>query len=276
MSASVYSARNAWRVACRWGLLTIVALLGGCQATVNKGPIYKLPVPEEHALAAPVAVSITDSRPPAERQYQPGSIIPVEYQQGLETLTLDNFEPQLADLLKQAFAGRLSQLTPAPSWADVQVTRFRVIVDRREILAAEYERNLLADEVVPAVGVGVGLGSGRGGMGSVVGGVGAGLLAAAVATSKQHEVANHRASWNHAVPGVTCEIDLHVELHWPDQHRETFDLQAHAHSQSANIGTFTDLLNDVKWSIAPTVDKALLQLSNQLQTRAQASLAKRE
>lgn len=276
MFASFLNEREAVRATYCWVLFALCLALTGCKTTVNKGPIYKLQVPQEHALAAPVAVSITDSRPATERAYQPGSIIPVEYQQGIETLTLENFEPQLAELLKQAFAERLSQLQPTPSWADVQITRFKVIVDRREILAAEYERNLLAEEVVPAVGVGVGIGSGRGGMGGVVGGVGAGLLAAAVATSKQREVANHRASWNHAIPGVTCEIDLHVELHWPDQHRETFDLQAQAHSHSANIGTFTDLLNEVKWSIAPTVDKALLQLATQLQTQSQASLAKRQ
>lgn len=256
-------ARLSW---C-WLLLTV---LTGCQTTATKGPIYKLPAMEERALTVPVAVSITDKRPAKERDYLPGAITPVDYQQGIETLTLDNFEPQLADLLKQAFAQRLSTLSPAPTWADVEVTRFRVLIDRREILAEAYDQQLEAEELAPVVGLGAGMVDGS--VGGIVGGVGAGLVTAAVAANKRKEVASHRTAWGHAEPGVTCEITLHVQLHWPHDRREVFDLQAQTHSMAPSYGEFNDVLNELKWNISPTVQQAIIQISTQLQARAELAL----
>ena len=248
-------------------LLTVAA---GCQTAANPGPVYKLQTPPERALKVPVAVSITDQRPSTERHYRSGAIIPAEYQQGIETLTLENFEPQLAELLKQSFAEKLSTLSPPPSWADVEVTRFRVVVDRREILAAEYDQQLAAEQIAPVVGLGAGMVDGS--VGGIVGGFGAGLVTAAVAANKRQEVENQRTSWNHAEPSVTCEIALHVQLHWPDGRREVLDLQAQSHSRAPDSGAFEDVLNELKWSISPTVEQAMLQVSDRLQSRAAASL----
>ena len=252
------------RLSWCWLLLPVLA---GCKTTADDGPVYKLHAQEERALAAPVAVSVTDKRPAKERKYLPGAVTPVDYQQGVETLTLNNFEPQLADLLKQAFAQRLSTLTPAPSWADVEVTHFRVVVDRREILAAAYDEQLAAEELAPVVGLGAGMVEGS--VTGIVGGVGAGLVTAAMAANKRKEVENHRTSWNHAVPSVTCEITLHVALHWPGDRQEVFDLQAESHSMAPGIGAIEDVLNELKWSVSPTVEQAVRQISDRLLLRAQ-------
>ncbi len=254
-----------------WYWLLLIIVVVGCKTAANLGPVYKLQPMEERALAAPVAVSITDKRPEKERQYQAGAVTPVDYQQGIETLTLDNFEPQLAGLLKQSFAQRLSTLSPAPSWADVEVTRFRVLVDRREILAAEYDQQLAAEEIAPVVGLGAGMVDGS--VSGIVGGVGAGLVTAAVAANKRKEVENHRSGWNHAEPSVTCEIELHVQLHWPDGRREVCDLQARSHSTAPGFGAFEAVLNELKWSISPTVEQAIRQITDRLQARAEACLS---
>lgn len=262
---------SAYRCARRlsWCWLLLLAF-AGCKTTADKGPIYKLHAMEERALATPVAVSITDKRPVKERQYMPGAVTPVDYQQGIETLTLDNFEPQLADLLKQAFAQKLSTLSPAPTWADVEVTRFRVMVDRREILAEAYDQQLAAEEIAPVVGLGAGMVEGS--VGGIVSGVGGGLVAAAMAANKRKEVESHRTAWSHAEPSVTCEIEVHVQLHWPNDRREVFDLQAQSHSMAPGFGAFEDVLNELKWNIIPTVEQTIVQISDRLHLRAEACL----
>ncbi|MES2792801.1 MAG: hypothetical protein V4719_24520 [Planctomycetota bacterium] len=245
-------------------------VLTGCKTTSNTGPVYKLKAPEEQALAAPVAVSITDKRPTNERQYRAGAVTPADYQQGVETLTLDNFEPQLTDLLKQAIAQRISTLSPVPTWADIEVTKFRVSVDRREILATAYDEQLMAEEIAPVVGLGAGMVDGS--VGGIVGGVGSGLMVAAMAANKRKELENHRASWNHAEPGVICEIEMHVQMHWSEDRREVFDLQAQSHSMPLGAGTFGDAMNELKWNIPPTVEQAIVLIADRLQARSTASL----
>lgn len=247
-----------------WVVLIVVA---GCRSAGNAGPIYKLQPPEERALAAPVAVSITDKRPAKERGYRPGAVQPADYQNGIETLTFENFEPQITDLLKQSFAQQLAALPTPPVWADVEVTRFRALIDRREILAAEYERQLHADQVGSAVDIGVGIGNGAGG-------IAGGLMAAAAASNSLRELEEQRSSWDHAMSGVTCEIEMHVELHWQNGQREAFDLQAKSHSMPPDDLRSVNLADGMKWNIAPTVEKAISQIGGKLQS--QASILLRE
>ncbi len=246
--------------------MVLLCLLAGCKTAADNGPLYKLQALEERALATPVAVSVTDKRPPNERKYVAGAVVPVDYQQGIEMLTLDNFDPQLTDLLKQSFAQRLSTLTPAPTWADVEITSFRVVVDRREILAAEYDQQLATEELAPVAGLGAGMVEGS--VAGMVSGVGAGLMTAAVAANKRKEVENHRTSWNHAIPSVTCEITVHVALHWPNDRQEVFDLKAESHSMAPGAGAIDDVLNELKWSVSPTVDQTIRQISDRLLLRA--------
>ncbi len=246
----------------------------GCQTASKQGPIYKLQAPELQAPIAPVAVSITDKRPAQERNYRRGGVQPAEYQDGIETLTLENFEPQVTEMLKEMFAQRLSTLSLPPVWADVEVTRFRALIDRREILAVEYERQLMQEGMTPAVGVGVGFGGGHGhgGGGSVVGAVGSGLIAMAVTSQRLKEIEEQRSSWDHAFEGVTCEIELHVELHWQDGRREVFDLQAKSHSLPPTDQRFSDLMNGMKWNIPATVEQAVIQISDKLQQQGASLL----
>lgn len=249
-------------VATRGYWWLVLLLLTGCQTAANPGPIYKLQAPQERALAAPVAVSITDKRPAKERSYRRGAIEPADYQNGIETLTLDNFEPQITDLLKQSFAEQLATLPTPPVWADVEITRFRALIDRREILAAEYERHLMAGQVGSAVDIGIGIGNGG------PGGVAGGLMAAAVASNSLRELEEQRSSWDHALAGVTCEIEMHVELHWPNGQRDAFELQAKSHSMPPLNERFVDLADGMKWNISPTVEKAISQIGDKLHTQA--------
>lgn len=249
----------------RWHWLVVLLVVTGCQTTTDPGPIYKLQAPEDRALAAPVAVSITDKRSAKERSYRRGAVQPADYQNGIETLTLENFEPQISELLKQSFAQQLATLPTPPVWADVEVTRFRALIDRREILAAEYERQLLADQVDSAVDIGIGIGNGG------PGGVAGGLMAAAVASNSLRELEEQRSSWDHAMAGVTCEIEMHVELHWPNGQRKAFDLQAKSHSMPPGNEQFVDLadgMNGMKWNISPTVEQAITQIGEQLHAQA--------
>lgn len=249
----VFARRYHW-----WVVVFIVA---GCKTAGNPGPIYKLQPPEERALAAPVAVSITDKRPAKERSYRRGAIEPADYQNGIETLTLENFEPQITDLLKQSFIQQLATLPTPPVWADVEVTRFRALIDRREILAAEYERQLHANQVGSAVDIGVGIGSGGGA-------IAGGLMAAAAASNSLRELEEQRSSWDHAMSGVTCEIEMHVELHWPNGQREAFDLQAKSHSMPPDDVRPVNMTDGMKWNIAPTVEKAISQIGEKLHSQA--------
>ncbi len=262
---------SAYRCATRlsWCWLLLLAL-AGCKTTADQGPLYKLQAVDERAVAAPVAVSVTDKRPPKERKYLPGAITPVDYQQGVETLTLDNFDPQLAELLKQAFAQRLATLSPVPTWADVEITRFRVVVDRRDILAEAYVQQLSAEKSGSVVTFEDDTTEVT--AGSIVGGITSALVAAVIAGNKLGEVENHRASWNHAEPSVTCEIALHVQLHWADDYREEFDLEAQSHSTSSAYGSVEDVLSELKWNVSPTVEQAITQVGDRLLARAKVSL----
>lgn len=259
-------------VALRHLLWIVLLVLAGCTTTANQGPIYKLPSLELQAPAAPVAVSVTDKRPANARSYRRGGVQPAEYQTGIEVLTLENFEPEVTEMLKQSFAQCLSTLAQPPVWADVEITRFQVSIDRREILAAAYEEELLHGTGAPGVGVGVGMGAGGGGPGNIVGAVGAGLMAAAVTSQKLQEVERNRSSWDHAMEGVTCEIEVHVQLHWEGGRREEFDLQARSHSIPPTEERFTDLMKGEKWNIAPTVEQGVIQISDLLHKQGELLL----
>lgn len=236
---------------------------GGCATASKEGPIYKLRLPEAQAPAAAVAVSVTDNRPEKERSYRRGAIQPAEYQDGIETLTLENFEPHVTELLKQSFSQRLSALSVPPVWADVEIRRFRTLIDRREILAAEYERQLMND-CVAGGGVGIGVGFGDPGMGGAITAVGNGLMAAAVTSQKLRVIEEHRSSWNHAMEGVVCELDLHVQLHWQDGRRESLEIKAKSHSLPPDEKHFSELIKGMKWNIAETVEQAVIQATDQI------------
>lgn len=112
----------------------------GCQTTRPIGPIYKLKAAEIPEPSVPVAVSIADKRPEAERAYHPGSVDLADFENAFDVLTIDNFDPQPIELLKKSLASQLAHLSPAPTWAEVDLTSFRVVVNRTEIMRAEYER----------------------------------------------------------------------------------------------------------------------------------------
>jgi hypothetical protein len=247
--------------AVRWCCWLLLLPLAGCKTAPYTGPVYKLHAPEEQALTTPVAVSVTDARPANERKYQAGAVQPCEYRNGVETLTLENFEPNVTELLKQTFQQRLSILPTPPVWADVEVTRFRAQIDRREVLAAEYEQQLEADRAGSAIDVGFGLASGAG-----PGGIAGGLMAAANANSALKQLDSDRSSWDHAMAGVNCEIQIRVQLHWNDNHRETFTLDAKSHSYPDD--ELLVMSERMKWNIAPTVEKAIAQLGDDLHIQA--------
>lgn len=249
-------------IACACSSLLTIGLTG-CKSTGNTGPIYKLHVSAEQPPAAPVAVSITDARPSDERKYRPGAIQPAEYRNGIETLVLENFEPFVTDLLNQTLTQRLAALPKPPVWADVEVTRFRAVIDRREILAAEYEQELLDEQVGSAVDIGVGIGAGAG-----PGGIAGGLMAAAAASNSLRKLEADRSAWDHALSGVTCEIELRVQLHWDGDRHKTLNLTARSHSMPPDDGRLVDLRSDMKWNIGPTVEKAIDQIGIDLQLKA--------
>jgi hypothetical protein len=269
------------RFASLW-LICLFCLATGCQTTPDLGPIYKLREAEIPEPTAPVAVSITDKRPESDRKFHPGSVDLVDFANGFDVLTIENFEPKPIDLLKKSIASRLSQLRVPPTWAEVDLTGFRVVVNRSSIMEAEFERqrqmtdgermmeqrrlnrqyqkalteyratcneakkngdppptsppcpppNYLPPSGAPAAGLGVGMAvADGGGVAGVIGGIGAGLLAAAIVSDieQQQPVIRHAAGIE-LDPGVTCKIVMQVRLHWPDGRRGEFSIIADAHT----------------------------------------------
>lgn len=245
-----------WRCACGVALL----ILAGCKTTPDLGPVYKLQMPELPAPVAPVAVTVTDKRPANEQAYHRGAVQPANYQDGIEKLALTNFDPQVTDIIRQILTQRLSTLSDPPVWADVEIRRFRAWIDRREILAAEYKQQIINDS--PAVGFGVGPGSG--GAANLAGGLATGIMAAAATAQKLRAVEEDESAWDHALSGITCEVQLHVELHWKNGKQTAFDIEAKSHAMSNDDAHFADLTDHTKWDISPTVEQAVLQATDRL------------
>ncbi|MDB5388717.1 MAG: hypothetical protein JWM11_4363 [Planctomycetaceae bacterium] len=127
----------AWRFlqAC------VLILLGGCQtAAPSMGPIYRLHEADIPEPTTPVAVSIDDKRPKSELTFHAGSVELVDFANAIDVLTVDNFEPGPIELLKKSLAVTLSELTLPPTWAEVELRSFRVVVNRSSIMEVEYER----------------------------------------------------------------------------------------------------------------------------------------
>lgn len=308
-------------------ILGILAFTSGCQSTPDAGPIYRLRGAEIPEPKAPVAISITDKRPESERKVFLGAVDLTDYGNAVDILTIDNFEPHPIELLKKSLAAQLSTLALAPTWAEVDLTSFRVVVNRTEIMAIEYERqkqmtdmermaeqrrlqrhynqalaeyrkackaakkngdpppiaptpppSYLPPSAAPSTGVGVGLAVADGnGMGGVIGGIGAGLLAAAIVSDMEEErpVIRHAAAIENP-SGVSCRIVMHVRLHWPDERREEFDIVADAHTPPPpviEVGP-EDPSTVLRLSVIPTVQQALKHASIQLSTKGAAFLAR--
>lgn len=303
-------------------LASILIVTVGCQAPVaSKGPLYKLRGDSFPQATTPIAVTISDRRPATDCKYQPGSVDLVDYEHAIDVLTLDNFEPDPLALLEKAVAGRLSELPVPPTWAEVDVTRFRVTVNRTEITAAEYERQrhmsdseriveqrrldreyhrALADHkqakkaakqaglapppppcppppylphsAAPGVGVGVGLATSQGGgAAGIVGGIAAGLIAAAVVSDLEDQgPAILRVSSSDTPSGVTCHIEMHVRLHFPDNRHKEFDIAADAYSPPPDRmdGGPENPLMALQLSVIPTVQQAIEQASQKIRNSA--------
>jgi hypothetical protein len=316
---------NGW-VSSFW-IMCMLAFLPGCQSTPNAGPIYRLRDTEIPEAKTPVAVSIADKRPDSERTVFLGSVDLTDYGNAVDILTIDNFEPHPIELLKKSLAAHLSTLALAPTWAEVDLTSFRVVVNRTEIMAVEYERqkqmsdgermaeqrrlqrhynqamaeyrkacraakkngdpppvaptpppSYLPPSAAPATGVGVGLAVADGnGMGGVIGGIGAGLLAAAIVSDMEEErpVIRHAAAIE-TPSGVSCKIVMHVRLHWPDGRREEFDIASEAHTPPPRVIEVgpEDPSTVLRLSVIPTVQQAMKQASIQLSTKGAAFLGR--
>lgn len=131
----------AFRYLLFWTLLVLI--IAGChQATQPHGPLYIIKQASYPPGGAPVAVTITDARPADERTFQDGSTDPVDFENAVDLITLENFSPHPQDLLKDCLTHYLADLPSPPSWADVELTHFQCRVNRQEILAAEYRRQL--------------------------------------------------------------------------------------------------------------------------------------
>jgi hypothetical protein len=305
--------------------ISALSHLCGCKSTPNAGPVYRLHESEIPEAKTPVAVSIDDRRPDSERACHLGSVDLADYGNAVDILTIDNFDPQPIELLKKSLAAHLSNLSLPPTWAEVDLISFQVVVNRSGIMEVEYARqrqmtetermteqrrltrhynsamteyrkacraakkngqpaplppppppHYLPPSAAPGTGIGVGLAVADGnGMGGVIGGIGAGLLAAAIVSDIEDQrpaIKNAAAIENPS--GVTCKIMMHVRLHWPDGRREVFDIASEAHTPPPRIIEVgpEDPATVLKLSVIPTVELAMKQASLQLATKGAAFL----
>ena len=272
-------------------LAALSATIAGCaELPIAAGPSYSVAPCSALDITAVMPVEIRDARPAWERQYHAPHRKPEGYRRAIGLIPLENFTPSVRDQIRTLIEQHAAALRPVPTWGELEIRSFRVVLNNTEKLQLRYEEMLEAERRngrwnfavsdSGGVSVGVGFGVGHDRFHTPVGfGPAPFPPPPPPATFEQTRRSMIAAGERKLIgppdelpmrygQGVTCEIEAAVTLHFSDGRSETRELNVMHHAPPQDV-----LVYESENDVPKTVEGALADFAAQLASTAPAATA---
>ena len=266
-----------------WSIVAVALLAGCAELPLATGPSYALAPGPLADPAAVLPIEVRDVRPAWERQYRAPSQKPEGYRRAIGFLPLENFDPPLTERFRAIVERHAAAQPVAPTWGEIEIRSFRVVVNNVEKLRLRYEELCGGANSRTAFGIGVSDSDAV----TVGFSVGMGtpdrfgprfgphhplpphpIEQAAFEQNRRSIIADGKRLLigppdelpMHYGPGVTCSIDASVALHWSDGRSGTYDIRIVRESNPPDV-----IVYEAEHDIVPTVEAVVIDFDHQLE-----------